>query len=444
MRARLLPAVALSFSALLLLLPVFAWLVSSEAYRIHEQTKTARQIYQKTDDAISSIQAIINKGALMEQGGSRSNDPLKAAVQVETLRRAAEKDCAVLLPLLGPQHKTQVVELQRGLEDYWNFIGQILAAPGSKHRERRLVSELQSGPETVLELAARIDALNQANLAREEQQNEVQQQHLRGFAVEATLILLFLELAIAVFSTRYMAKLDKFLDGERKRAEQAESQLRNLSNELVRTQEEERKIISRELHDEVGQVLTGLRMELGTLSNQDADEGFRQRLESVKRLSEDALRSVRNLALLIRPSMLDDLGLEPALHWQAKQFSRQRGIPVSVNIEGSVDGLPEDVRLCLYRVTQEALTNCGKHANASSVTVVVRLVDNRVCASIQDDGRGFDVLGPQTEGLGLIGMTERVNALQGGITVTSGPGKGTMISIELPLASELVKANPMR
>jgi signal transduction histidine kinase len=244
-------------------------------------------------------------------------------------------------------------------------------------------------------------------------------------------MLLMLECAIAIFSTAYMYRLDQVSEAERKRAEKAEQELRRLSNQLVRVQEEERKTISRELHDEVGQLLTGLRMELGTLSHYEPDDEFRKRLESVKGLAEEALRSVRNLALLVRPSMLDDLGLEPALHWQAKEFSRRCGIPVSVNIEGKLDNLPEALRLCLYRAIQEAMTNCGKHANASRVTVIVRQDAAQVIASVQDDGRGFDAL-LQTPGLGLMGMTERVRALQGRMSVASEPGRGTLISLELP------------
>jgi signal transduction histidine kinase len=174
-------------------------------------------------------------------------------------------------------------------------------------------------------------------------------------------------------------------------------------------------------------------MELGTFSRLDPEKGFQERLESVKRLTEEALRSVRNLALLLRPSMLDDLGLESALHWQAKEFSRRCGIPVSVNVHGQVEILPESHRLCLYRVVQEAMTNCGKHADASRISVIVEQQGNRVSMSVHDDGRGFDSKRRPTHGLGLLGMTERARSLQGSIIVTSQPGRGTLIKLELPI-----------
>jgi signal transduction histidine kinase len=433
MRARLWPAVAVSFGALILLSILFAWLVSHEAARIHERTRTAHQIYKRADDAISDIQANINKGALIEQSGFTNPNSVDAESRISDLQLSTRKDLTTLMDLIGGNQKLQIVALQQGLDQYWSSIQQGLSSSRLKHGQKELFTELEHQPERVLDLAGRIDALNQASLARQEQESEGQQAKLREFAIAATLMLLLLEFAIAIFSTAYMFRLDKVSEAERKRAEKAEQELRRLSNQLVRVQEEERKAISRELHDEVGQILTGLRMELGTLSHYNPDEEFRQRLESVKRLAEEALRSVRNLALLVRPSMLDDLGLEPALHWQAKEFSRRCGIPVSLNIEGKLDNLPESLRLCLYRAIQEAMTNCGKHAGASHVTVVVKHDEARVTASVHDDGRGFDAL-LKTPGLGLLGMTERVRALQGSMSVSSEPGSGTEIRLELPAA----------
>jgi signal transduction histidine kinase len=431
MRARLWPAVAVSFAALLFLLTLFAWLVSREAAQIHEHTKTARQVYKRADDAISDIQANINKGALIEQSGFSTADAVEWKRRIADLQRSTAEDCTTLTEVLGSSLEPEILALQLGLYQYWSSIQQSLGTLRTQHDEQGRLRELGNQPEKVLDLAGRIDSLNQASLAHEEQEIEAQQTKLRKFAIAATLALLLLECSVAVFSTAYMARLDKASQAEKRRAEKAEQELRRLSNQLIQVQEEERKTISRELHDEVGQLLTGLRMELGTLSNSDPDDEFQERLESVKQLAEQSLRSVRNLALLVRPSMLDDLGLEPALHWQAKEFSRRHGIPVSVNVAGRIDRLPEALRLCLYRTIQEAMTNCGKHAYAHKVTIVVKRDETQVTASVHDDGRGFDAL-TQTPGLGLIGMTERVRALNGHMTVDSEPGGGTLISVELP------------
>ena len=431
MRARLWPAIAVSFGALLLFSTLFAWLVSREAFLIHEHTQAAHVIFQKADDAISDIQANINKGALIEESAFNDHDVAGARKKIDDLQLATQASCVALIDLIGATQRRQILALQQGLDEYWRSIQQSLSMSATKEGKQILFKELENQPERVLQIANRIDALNQARLAREEQEIASQQTSLRQFAIAATLLLLLLECAIAIISTAYMYRLDKVSETERKRAENAEQELRRLSNQLLRVQEEERKTISRELHDEVGQILTGLRMELGTLSHYEPDDEFRERLESIKRLAEEALRSVRNLALLVRPSMLDDLGLGPALHWQAKEFSRRCGIPVSVDIEGNLDQLPEPLRLCLYRAIQEAMTNCGKHAEASRINVVVKQDSDRLIASVRDDGRGFDSQ-VTTRGLGLMGMGERVRARQGSMSVASEPGAGTVISLELP------------
>lgn len=434
MRFRLWSAVAASFATLLFLLPLFAWLVSREANRLHAHTMMARQTYKTADDAISDIQANINKAALLKQNGYSNTESLTASRLLSDLHRATDIDCSTLITVLGAKHKVQIVALQEGLDEYWVLINRSLMEARIRNGGKKLSAEPEYGPETLLDLAGRIDTLNQANLVQEEQEIEAQREKLRRFSIAATLLLLSLEFAIAVFTTAYLAKLDRVSEKERTRAEGAESELRRLSNQLVRVQEEERKTISRELHDEVGQILTGLRMELGALSKLDMDEGFPQRLESVKQLTEEALRSVRNLALLVRPAMLDDLGLEPALQWQAKECSRRHGVPVSVSIQGELGNLPESHRLCLYRAVQEAMTNCGKHADAKRVSVTVKQQDDRVSVSVRDDGKGFDPSRIQSSGLGLLGMKERVRALEGSITVMSEPGQGTLLTLELPIA----------
>lgn len=430
MRARPWLAVALSYGTFLILLPVFTVLVSREADRIHNRTKAAHEIYMKADDAITDIQASINKGALIAP--SAIGNPEQPQARISELQSTTEHDCATLIAVLGLKEQLQVLALQRALDEYWSSRRQTVSTQLNPASNQTLFLELEKQPKKVLEVADSIDALNEASLARQEQEIETQQRQLRRFALVTAAVLFIFECIIATLSTAYMARLDKLSELEKDRTAKAEKELRRLTNQLVEVQEEERKTISRELHDEVGQILTGLRMELGSMSQNDPDEGRRLRLDSVKRLAEEALRSVRNISLLIRPSMLDDLGLESALRWQAKEFTRRCGILVSVNFEGELEKLPEGHRLCLYRAIQEAMTNCGKHADASLVSVSVKQHENLVSASIQDNGRGFNAARPQTRGLGLIGMTERVRALRGKMTVSSSPGSGTLINLEVP------------
>jgi signal transduction histidine kinase len=140
---------------------------------------------------------------------------------------------------------------------------------------------------------------------------------------------------------------------------------------------------------------------------------------------------VRNIALLLRPSMLDDLGLLAALEWQGREVSRRSGLIVDVVVDDSVDNLSDEQKTCIYRVVQEALHNSAKHANARHVHVSVREVPNHVILSIEDDGIGFDP--SRRRGMGILGMHERATRLEGAFVIDSSPGRGTRLRVDLPL-----------
>jgi signal transduction histidine kinase len=182
-------------------------------------------------------------------------------------------------------------------------------------------------------------------------------------------------------------------------------------------------------------MITALRMELTNLEllRHDAGRGFTEHLSEAKDLAEKTLQSVRNLAMGLRPSMLDDLGLGPALQWQAREFSRRSGIPVTVKADGDLENLPEDLRTCIYRVVQESFTNCARHAQANGIQLAVRSGAGRISMTIQDNGVGFNPGASRGHGLGLIGMEERVRELGGTISINSEPQKGTTIQLDVPL-----------
>ena len=138
------------------------------------------------------------------------------------------------------------------------------------------------------------------------------------------------------------------------------------------------------------------------------------------------------MTLLLRPSMLDDFGLVPALEWQAREVSKRTGLRVHVTAEEASGELPDQLRTCIYRVVQEALHNCARHSQARSVRVIVRQEAHRILLSVEDDGHGFDAR--RVRGLGLVGMEERVTHLGGAFEVRSKPGAGTRVAAELPLA----------
>ena len=165
---------------------------------------------------------------------------------------------------------------------------------------------------------------------------------------------------------------------------------------------------------------------------------MRGHLASIRTLAEKTVNEVRDLALLLRPSMLDDFGLVPALNWYAREVTNRTGLNVVVEADDAADNLPDEHKTCIYRLVQEAVNNAGRHANARTAEVVVRREDRRVLLTVRDDGAGFDTR--FVRGLGLLGMEERVRRLGGSFRIDSNLGLGTAIEAELPVA-EFVAAN---
>ena len=210
--------------------------------------------------------------------------------------------------------------------------------------------------------------------------------------------------------------------------------MRHLSQQLVATQEDERKKLSRELHDHVGQLLTALRMELGRIDRVRAtgDKAIAGAVGECRQLVDYLVHVVRDLALGLRPTMLDDFGLQPALEWLVRDVSRRSTLDIDLRVNGHIDALEDQCRTCVYRVVQEALTNCVRHSEASRVQITISGTSDTLEVSIVDDGNGFDQL-RHRDGLGLRGIVERVKELHGTVTVLSAPDAGTTVCLSLPI-----------
>lgn len=215
----------------------------------------------------------------------------------------------------------------------------------------------------------------------------------------------------------------------------AEQTIRALLNDVLSAQEEERRRIARELHDETAQTLTSLLVGLRAV---EESQHLTQALEAagtLRGLVADALAGVQRMARGLRPSVLDDLGLEEALERLSVETSRTSGFVVDLQVTGArLPRLAEAVEIALYRVAQEALTNVGKHASPQHVSVLIHRTPKVVRLVIEDDGKGFDVAQAQSEiQLGLVGMRERMHLIGGSMTVESSPGRGTTVSVGVPL-----------
>jgi len=245
---------------------------------------------------------------------------------------------------------------------------------------------------------------------------------------------LFVGLCIAAAAVFRISELEQVSAKAQEVTREAERQLRHLSQQLVSSQEQERKVLSRELHDEIGQSLTALRIELGKLEHVRQSPDFAEHLEETKKLAEQTLQSARAISMGLRPAMLDELGLGPALQWQVREFSRRFGIPVNLKLPSDLRDLPDQHRTYLYRIVQECLTNCARHSQASQVQVCVEQSEDAIHLRVADDGVGFERRVKKTSsGLGLLGISERVRELGGEISIDSAPGKGTKIQVRIPV-----------
>jgi len=283
-------------------------------------------------------------------------------------------------------------------------------------------------------ISAEIENINNVNLDEERKAADARQRELRQYLTRMLAASLALGGLVALAAVFRIRVLEGHSEQETARIRTAEDDLRRLSNELVRTQEEERKNLSRELHDEVGQMLTALRMEMGRLERAHVvgSPSFGATAAEGKALIDSMMRFVRDLAMGLRPSMLDDLGLQPALAWQAREYSRRYNVPVDLHVDGYLEDLPDSHRTCIYRVVQEALTNCAKHSNATSITIAVRRSGERLEVTVRDNGVGMTPPAGH-RGLGLTGIKERVKEMQGAVTIEREPAGGTMLQASLPV-----------
>jgi signal transduction histidine kinase len=205
---------------------------------------------------------------------------------------------------------------------------------------------------------------------------------------------------------------------------------------VITAQEEERKRIARELHDSTSQSLTSLLIGLKTLGDTPDGSEVRKRTEELRAIAGHTLDDVHALALQLRPSMLDDLGLPEAIRRHVEDCKKRYPLDIDLAVTGfEGERLPSEIETALYRITQEALTNIIRHAGAGTASIIIERRDEKVLAVIEDDGRGFDAtsIDRQAGHLGLYGIRERAELLSGQLVIESEAGQGTSLFVEIPL-----------
>ncbi len=364
--------------------------------------------------------------------------------ELEQTRADVDSELASYRSRMNAAEAGALQALAASLDSYWKLLEPVLQWSAAQRKQAGyafLRDEVFPRRTAMLGIADQIGSIAEAQLQAGRTGIEQRFAQSERRLILTVLLTIGLGVLLAAFSVRRILRLEADSAQRYEEIVQAREELKQLSARLVDAQENERRSISRELHDQVGQALTGVLVEMANLTRlirtREMDAAGKSALEEksgeIKRLLEESIGVVRNMSLLLRPSILDDLGLIPALQWQAREVSKRNGIAVKVAAESVSEALPEEVATCVFRVTQEALHNCVQHAGAHNVRVTIRQELSRLLLSVQDDGKGFR--SPEKErGMGLLGMEERVGHLGGTFSVESEMGRGTVLRVALPLA----------
>ena len=412
--------------------------VYAEVAGIQQRERGNRQLLNRLRSELYQT-AILVRDYLLEPSAEAAANERQA---LEELRESIQKNVAALEQAVQSENLELSVGLREAILKYWESMEPVFEwTPGEKAAQGRAFLRRSVVPhrDAVLAAAGRVGELSARQTSERQQQILQTQKDLQADLRRIAGLALLVGGIVAFASILRTRSLEATAAVHLAEIEQHAAELRNLSQKLSKAQEQERRSLSRELHDQVGQMLTALSMELGNVEElrYAPGEEFARRLGEAKKLNQETVRTVRNISSGLRPSVLDELGLAPALQWQAREFSRRSGVPVELQIDGELDDLPDEYRTCIYRVVQEGLTNSARHAGARSIRVTLHGGADMLSLTVEDDGSGFDVQQVRGRGLGLLNIEERVLELGGRVQLRSGPARGTLIRCEIPAPTQV-------
>jgi len=331
--------------------------------------------------------------------------------------------------------------LEKELDDYWEAaIALVTPEPGktTEAAQARLITHVIPKRDVIAGLSDEIQKVMAAAFNREQAEFAEANRQVRRRIWESAAFAVIVGLGIAMVSMWYVGRLEATIHEESAKVARNRQELRHLSGRLVRAQEDERRTIARELHDEIGQALTAVDVELSVAERAITPEGKAvSAIKEARAVTQRALAGVRDLSQLLRPSMLDDFGLPETLKWYLRKFSDRTGVRTELIAERLTERLPIDIEVCVYRAIQEAVTNVSRHARATSCHVFVQRLVSSIVVTVEDDGVGLQPMesgdSGKRDGLGLVGIRERVADLGGAFRIDGRSGKGTRLTIELPL-----------
>ncbi|MBI4907937.1 MAG: sensor histidine kinase [Acidobacteria bacterium] len=438
MMSRKLPAngvFAVGYAVILLLL-VFA---SLEAYSLLQESARGEiaiyKAYFSVDESVVKLRralwlgSIYSRDYFLNPNADRDQRFRREIGEVTETSRAAVRNL-----VRDAQTDVQALHLAEQVE---RFLATIEMVSQQRHISVAEGHELVQSRVSPLRVSLSSTLTNFMRLRQEQfhVQEALQARYRQDTSVELLVLLaasLILGGLVALLTLRYAKARERERTLHFEEIVNTKQELERLSLRLLEVQEQERASLARELHDEVGQTLTALRMEISQALPNVIRPETRERLERAKALAEQTVQEVRDISLMLRPSLLDDLGLVPALQWQLESFSARSGIPVAFTGDGVSEDLPDRVRTCLYRIVQEAVHNCEKHAKATRLDVRLHQSGGTLELEVKDNGVGFPS-SSAGRGSGILGMRERVSQLDGSLSIESQRFKGATIRIRIPV-----------
>ena len=440
------PLQGLTIRAALILgfgLTLSVWLLTGyqATRRTAERERQSNDIatrYVQAQDMLAAMRGHIlaTSGAVRDALLNSDRPQVRYHTQVEERLREIQARLTGYVPVLDSGEERAGVDALRQEATYFaGAMRSVLLTPDRSLDPRvRFSQTVLPAREALLRCSDDLQAINRSAFIRYQHELEVRHHAAERWTWQQLGLALAIGLGIAVIAIRYAGRLETRLKAEIDKNASNTAALQRLSTRLITVQEDERQRIARELHDEVGQALTAIKVELSVVQRR-TDQPLSSLLEPAQQITDQTLHTVRNMSRLLHPAALDDLGLQAAVDSYLTDFSRRTGIRSELLPGPVLARLSSDIERAAYRIVQEALTNVARHAHATAVAVTLQQRDGTLEVIVEDNGRGFDTRDlerPRQRGLGLLGVSERAAYLNGIMSISSEPGRGTRLSVELP------------